>query len=208
MNATTPHEDDKIGTPWIIKQIDAVPPGLLTTNDIVLAVTSPGRDHVQTASMVRHFQKVGYIHPVARVRTGRRPYVYTPDQILSAEVLLRLGEFGIADANAMHAAWFAISIWKDIDFDAAPPPSRSPGAHVIKQYKQGARDWSFELWLFRDMQTGQRRYEARIAANQRAEATSMVALRDTNFKARSVFAVDLVDFLDDKIHLFDPMGVN
>ena len=201
-------DDDAYGGPWIVQEIARNPGNLLTANDIAKAVTSPGRDLKKTFDLIRYYAKSGYLHPVARETEGRKSYLYQPDQVLSAEILLRMGDFGVSDANAANAAWRAITIWRREDFDGPKPPAFSPGMHVILEHQAGVRDWTFELWLFRHATRDQKRYSARLAANQRGEGTGFDTYKADGFEARSVFAVDLIDFLDARSHHLAPRQVN
>ena len=199
--------DDAYGGPWIVENVPTNPGHFLTVQDIAAAVTSPGRDKGQIAGMIRHYLKSGYLHPFKRESAGRKAWLFLPCQVLVAEVLLRMGEFGISDADATTAAWNALTIWRHGDARSFETLPRTPGLHVIYDYEAGARDWTLELWLFRHAD-GRKVYDARIAANQRGEGTTLRDHAAGGFVPRAVFAVDLIDFLDQRHALLFPRKVN
>jgi len=193
--------EDEYGGPWIPKAVPKNPGDLLTMADIAKAITLPGQEIEKVASKVRWYARQGYLHPIAKETAGRKSYLYLPDQCLTAEILIRMGEFGInvAKGETSHAAWRAITVWRSEDFPGSHPPAISPGMHVIKEYEAGVRDWTFELWSFAHRESGRLRFDARIAANQRGEGSNFSVRREDGFEARAVFAVDLIDVLD-RIH--------
>ncbi|MBR9893819.1 hypothetical protein GYB14_19160 [bacterium] len=173
--------------------------GLMTIADLAEVVTPPGKDKAKVADQLRWYLRQGYLTPVAQEEEGRKAFLFLPDQALVAEVLFRMTEFGIADTEAGLAANHAFNVWREDDLPEGQPPHHSPGIMVIRDYEAGHRDWSFELWCFIEVTTGQKRFHARLAANQRRIGTSLRWGKENGHDPRAVFAVDLVDVLD-RIH--------
>ncbi len=196
------------GGPFVIPEVDERPDGTFTTAEIAALVTSPGRDLARTAQMVRHYQRSGFIHPAALESRGRRAWFYRPATVLVVEALVRMGMAGIADKDASHAISFALLHWKGgVDFEGDEPPARSPAAHILEQYAQGARDWYVELHLFHHPQYGAR-FEANIRAVERGEGTALLAGRGDGYEIIWSSGVSLTTFLDRNYHCIVGLRTN
>lgn len=176
-------------------QIDAENPysGLMTTQDIVLAIAPQGRDIAKLHATVRQFQRQGYFRPTDRAKTGRKSRYYAPATALVAEVMLRSCEFGLSSSEAMRAIARAIDTWNPADLAGDQAPCSCPGAWVIRDFLQGRQDWSVEVWACAN-RSGNIRYSARLMARERGFALTLDI--PSNFEPRSVFAVDLADVLE------------
>ncbi|MEM6890264.1 MAG: hypothetical protein AAF636_19335 [Pseudomonadota bacterium] len=190
------------------KNVRRNPGGLLTVAEITEAVAWPGADKTKLANLLRWYVRQGYMFAFAKEAEGRKSYLFLPDQVLVADVLLRMREFGVAHgegdpkapSNPTFTVWQAFSVWKtDLDYPGDKPPHVSPGMMVIEEYEQGQRDWTFELWSFLNPKTGEVRFESRLAANVRKLGTDLYNRLNGDQSARAVFAIDLIDVLD-RIH--------
>ncbi|WP_417809942.1 hypothetical protein [Thioclava sp.] len=182
----------------IPKTVRKAPKDLLTIGQIADIVTPTGVDKKHRTDLLRWYRTQGYLNAVARESEGRKSYLYLPDQILLAEILFRMGEFGIASKDAANAARLAISHWNEDDFEDEAP-ALTPGMSVIRDYEAGERDWTFELWSFVHPKNGRVAFEGRIAANQRGQGTGLLMTRNAPYEVRAVLAVDLIDVLD-RVH--------
>lgn len=199
--------DETYGGFNVPKKVRRNPGGLLTIAEIAEIVAWPGADKPKLANLLRWYVRQGYFFAFAKETEGRKSNLFLPDQVLVAEVLLRLREFGIAHtegspknpANSTFAVWQAFSVWKDREYPGDEPPHVSPGMMVIEDYEQGERDWTFELWSYLNPTTGEVRFEGRLAANLRKLGTDLNKRLHEEQSARAVFAVDLIDVLD-RIH--------
>lgn len=196
--------EDEYGGPFMPREVRKNPGSLLTIADLATAVTPVGGDREKMISQLRHYAKQGYLHPVAKETHGRQSYLYLPDQCLTAEVLVRMGEFGIAKVDAAQAASRAIFTWREGDYQGDQPPARTPGLHVIREYESGVKDWALELWLLHSP-SGNPIFTARLFARERLQATGWEF--GDNLEQRSVFAVDLGSVLD-RIHPRNRQTVN
>lgn len=109
-----------------------------------------------------------------------------------------MGEMGVSDEDAALAIGRALNAWRADDFEGDKPPRYTPGMHVLRQYEEGARDWSLELWVLAEKDSGRLVKTARLHAIERGEATAW-GYPIEKYEKRSVFAVDLVGVLD-RIH--------
>lgn len=166
--------------------------GLMTTNDIMLAIAPQGRDVAKLHATVRQFQRQGYFRPVKSEKAGRKTRYYAPASALVAEVMLRACEFGLSSSAAMLAIARAIDTWNAKDLSGRQAPCSCPGAWVIRDFLQGRKDWSVEVWAFAD-KIGKVRYAARLLARERDFGLTLDI--PAGYEARSVFAVDLSDVL-------------
>lgn len=196
--------EDEYGGPFMPRKVRKNPGSRLTIADLATAVTPVGGDREKMISQLRHYAKQGYLHPVEQETEGRQSYLYLPDQCLTAEVLVRMGEFGIAKVDAAMAASRAIHVWRIGDFDGDTPPADTPGMHVIREYEVGVKDWALELWFLRSP-SGNPIFTARLFARERLQATGWEF--GDNLEKRSVFAVDLGSVLD-RIHPHNRPTVN
>lgn len=181
-----------------VREVRRNPGDLLTSADIAKAVTPIGRDLQKVADLVNYYRTRSYLRPVARETEGRKAWLFLPDQALVAEVLIRMGEMGVSDEDAALAIGRALNAWRADDFEGDKPPRYTPGMHVLRQYEEGARDWSLELWVLAEKDSGRLVKTARLHAIERGEATAWGYPID-KYEKRSVFAVDLVGVLD-RIH--------
>ncbi|UWQ10237.1 hypothetical protein K3X41_09925 [Aliiroseovarius crassostreae] len=182
----------------IPKSVRKAPKDLLTIGQIADVVTPTGVDKKKRTDLLRWYRAQGYLTAVARETEGRQSYLYLPDMILLAEILFRMGEFGISSKDAAQAARLAISQWNEADFEG-DAPALTPGMHVIRDYEAGQRDWTFELWSFVHPKNGRVAFQGRIAANQRGQGTVLLKTQNSPYEVRAVFAVDLIDVLD-RVH--------
>jgi len=180
-----------------VREVRRNPGDLLTSADIAKAITPVGGDLQKVADLVNYYRTQEYLWPVARETEGRKAWLFLPDQCLTCEVLIRMGELGVSDAEAVQAVNRLVNVWRADDFDDKPP-AITPGMHVIRQYEQGARDWSLELWVLARADSGRLVKTARLHAIERGEATAWEYPID-KYEKRSVFAVDLIGVLD-RIH--------
>lgn len=200
-------DGDEYGGPWIVRPIPRNPGQWLTIADVANAVAIPGRAKPDMIALVRHWAKQGLLHPSYKETQGRGSYLYSPEQVLTAEILVAQHESGVRDTDAQRAAWQLICQWRSEDL-AGRRLAPTPGAHVIMEYEAGARDWTAEIWTFRQRETGQIVFDGRLAANQRGEGTSLRDHAAGGFEPRAVFAVDLIDFLDRRHAFLFPRAVN
>lgn len=192
-------EPETYGGANIPKRVRKAPKDLFTIGQIAEIVTPTGADKKHRSDLLRWYRTQGYLNAVARESAGRQSFLYLPDQILLAEILFRMGEFGIASKDAANAARLAISHWNEADLPDGEKPALSPGMHVIREYEAGVRDWTFELWSFVHPKKGWVAFEGRIAANQRGEGTVLLNAQNSPYEVRAVFAVDLIGVLD-RVH--------
>lgn len=180
------------------KPVPRNPGDLFDVGMMAEALLYPGQDKLKLTDKLRWFLAQGHLTPVAKETEGRQAYLFLPDQMLVAEVLLRLQEFGALKPETGEIVRRSLSHWNEAD---KPSDAKwgGPGMHIIRDYEAGARDWTFELWSFVNPENGHVRFEGRIAANQRELGTQLFVTRDQQFKVRAVFAVDLIDVLD-RIH--------
>ena len=180
----------------IPKSVQHRPKGLVDCAEITDLLVFEGQDRRTIYDQIRGLLKDGYLLPVARMETGKKVFLMKPEQILIAEVLMRLREFSASGHGPYDAAAFALRDWKGDKPDGAEP---SPAAHVIREYEMGVEGWVFELWSFLNPKTGIVIYEGRIHSNERKMATGLHNGSNSALVARGCFAVDLTDALN-RIH--------
>lgn len=185
--------------PVVPKTVKVRPKELLDCAQITDILIFPGQDRRVLYDQIRLFLDSGYLLPVAREEGGKRAYLLTPDNILIADVLLRLREFGTRgnDDGPFAAAALALRSWLGKKPEGA---AHSPAAHVIKEFEHGAGGWVFELWHELLPQSGAVNFYGRIHNAARLESTSP----PLNGKEvlRGCYAVDLTDALT-RVH---PLG--
>ena len=190
---------ENYGGPFMLKQVRKNPGQYIDIGTMADTLLYPGQDKRKLSDKLRWFMKNGWLTPVARETHGKQSHLFTPDQYLVADVLLRMADFGIANPNASQAARLALDHWKQADIPDITQVSDSPAMEVIRDYEAGHRDWTFELWTFVNHANGNVRFNGRITANVRTMAVSLPAMNDTSHSVGAVFAVDLIDALD-RIH--------
>ncbi|MEC5383398.1 hypothetical protein VSX64_21615 [Aurantimonas sp. C2-6-R+9] len=178
------------------REVRKNPGDLLTVGDIAKALTPTGRDLEKIVGLVRHYHKQSYLKPVAKETEGRQSFLYLPDQCLVAEMLIRMGEMGVADTDSALAVSRLFNVWRRDDYEGSKPPAPTPGMHIIRQYEQGARDWYAELWVL--ARNGRLTKTGRLHAIERGEATAW-EYTVGDYEKRSYFSVDLTGVLD-RIH--------
>ncbi|MEC5321758.1 hypothetical protein [Aurantimonas sp. A3-2-R12] len=175
----------------ISKPISRNPGHFLTIADVAEAVAEPGEDKAKMIAALRQFAVQGYLFAPYRETEARQAYLYAPATCLVAATLLRMTEMGLRDARACHMAAKALYQWNAKDGEA---PGYSPGALVIKNYVEGAANWTLELWSLRS-DSGTVVHDARIY-NPAAGSGPSLTYDLSKFAQRAVLAIDLGDVLD------------
>lgn len=183
---------------YMPREVRKNPGDLLTVGDIAKALTPTGRDIEKVVSLLRHYHKQSYLKPVARETEGRQSFLYQPDQCLVAEMLIRMGEIGVADTDSGLAIGRVFNAWRPDDYEGDRPPRHTPGMHVLRQYEEGARDWYCELWVLARKDSGRLVKTARLHAVERGEATAWEYPME-KYEKRSFFSVDLTGVLN-RVH--------
>ncbi|SIN74320.1 hypothetical protein [Vannielia litorea] len=179
------------------------PKGLIDCAQITDTLMVAGQDRQVAYDQTRALLRAGYFLPSAREERGKKSFLLTPDYMLTADVLLRLRDFGIrggegAKADPMFAAALALRGWSGGRPKGAV---HSPAAHVIAEYELDVRGWVFELWSFIHGKTGDLRFEGRIhrVDPKHPDGFHSTPLQYGNhgqYLHRSCIAVDLTDALD------------
>ncbi len=185
------------GGAMIPKQVRKNPGDLLTIGDLADAVAYPGEDKKAVTDRLRWYMRQGQLTPIAQETEGKRAFLFLPGEILVAEVLVRLNQFGISGNGAAQAVAMAFNFWRDGDAPDNKYPAITPGQHVIREYEGGSRDWVFDLWLFATP-TGEKLFQGRFMSRPTAEGTN-VTHPGPQYEARAVLSVPMTDILD-RVH--------
>lgn len=174
------------------------PPGLIDCAQITDTLIFPGQDRQVVYDQVRGLLIAGHLHPSAREERGKRTFLMLPENMLIADVMLQMRDYGMRGSDdpksdPFVAAGLALRGWVGGKPDRAV---RSPAAHVIAEYEIDVRGWVFELWSFRHAKRDLVQFEGRIHHVARHQATDLRHGENPNWTPRGCFAVDLTDALD------------
>jgi hypothetical protein len=173
------------------------PKGLIDCAQMTDAFLRPGQDRQSLYDQTRGLVKANYLIPSAREERGKKVFLFTPDNMLIADALLRLRDFGVSGspdqkADPYLAASLALRHW----IDKPEGAKGTPAAHVMAEFEVDARGWVLEVWSFIHDRLGRIQFEGRIHNANRGEATPLRRPATGNWRARSCMAVDLSDAME------------
>ncbi len=185
-------------TPIIPPTVQHRPPGLIDCAQITDSLIFPGQDRQVVYDQVRGLLIAGHLIPSAREERGKKTFLLAPENMLIADVLLRMREWGIRGADdpksdAYVAASLALRHWSGEKPEGA---KNNPAAHVIAEYEVGVGGWALEVHSFRHATKDWTAFEARIFHAARREAPDLRITKSGNWFQRAVFAVHLTSSLD------------
>ncbi|QFT81869.1 hypothetical protein FIU89_14695 [Roseovarius sp. THAF27] len=184
--------------PLIPPTVQHRPQGLIDCAQITDTLIFPGQDRQVVYDQVRGLLTAGHLHPSAREERGKKAFLLAPENMLIADVMLRMRDFGMrgaddAKADPYVAAGLTLRHWSG----GKPGGAKSnPAAHVIAEYEIDVRGWVFELWSFRHAKRDRVQFEGRIHHVTRRQATNLRHGGKPSWIPCGCYAVDLTDALD------------
>lgn len=170
------------------------PKGLIDCAVIADALTCPGQDREVVYGQTRELLKAGYLVPVAREERGKKAFLLPPENLLIADVMLRMREYGVRGStdqkgDAFAATSLAFQHWSGGKPDWAS--ERNPASHVIADFTADQHGWTFELHSFRHEKRDVIHYEGRLHNLALGLATYLRHGEANTWQPRAVIAFDL-----------------
>lgn len=202
MNTET--EIETYGGPFAIDDVTEPDRMGITKAVAARALAEAGWPYKQASIFWRNAVARGLLHPYRRQMAAARPhFLFRPEAVLTAAVLMRLNEAGFAGDAVMQRASLALSAWRAEDFpDGDRPPMRNPGSFVIGAYMGGFRGFGFELVTARHKDSGLLEQHARVRHIPTNTGTDFHIRPE--FIRRSLFVFDLDSILE---HIFRDKGM-